>query len=181
VTANGAKALIAGLRRAERTVPLCMRGDLLARLQELQRDLDETNQQRKATASLASGSRSRELAEQIEACRQEMAEHTVVFRLRAMGGRKGSAFRDLQLAHPPRDGVGRDVKYGFNEEIFFDALIRSCVVDPVLDEEDWANLDELSDAQWQILAGAAWAVNAADVDIPFSLSASRALSESDET
>jgi len=172
------KTLLAGLRRAERTVPLCMAGDLLARLQDLQRQLDEATQERKANASLASGSRTREIADEIEAVRVEMAAHTIVFRLRAL---RGAAFRDLQLAHPPREDVARDVRAGFNELTFADALIRACVVDPVLDAEDWAQLDELSDAQWQVLAGAAYAVNAADVDIPFSRSAWQVLAESDAT
>lgn len=172
------KALLATLRPAERTVPVCLRGDLLADLQAAQRDLEQA--QRERSASLAGGGGVRDAAERVEAIQAGMREHTVTFRLRALGGR-GKTFRDMVLAHPPRDGVEKDKLLGFNEESLFLALVRACLVAPVLDEEDWAALEGLNDGQWQQLCGAAWAVNAADVDIPFSRAASRALSESDAT
>ena len=81
--------------------------------------------------------------------------------------------------HPPREDNQTDRALGLNQDTFFDAAIRACAVEPALDKADWDALDEvLSDAQWNTLANAAWAVNARDVDVPFSQRASRILARS---
>jgi len=172
-------ALLDDARPAERTVPVCLRGDLNASLQELQRALDEAERTRASSgASLAGGSPSRGIAEQIETLRAQMHSSTAVFTFRALPRRAWTA---LVAAHPPREGNDHDRAMGMNEETFFEALVRACLIDPVMDDAQWARLDDvLSDAQWQQLTNAAWAINARDVDVPFSSSASRVLATSDD-
>lgn len=171
------KALIAEARLPERSVDVCLRPDLTARLQELERDLATAEEERLKSGSLASGSESRIIAEEIEAVRDQMVEHTLKLRVRALPRR---AFTALIAEHPPRPDNELDKAQGLNTDTFFDALVRSSVAEPALDDADWAALDGvLSDGQWQELASAAWGVNRRDVDVPFSRRASRILSSSE--
>lgn len=170
------KALIASARLPERSVAICFAPDLTAAMQDLERQLEEADARQKASGSLAGGERV-ELAQQMEDVRERMKSNTVDFRLRALPRRRWTA---LVAAHPPREGNERDTMLGLNEETFFEAMVRECVVTPTLDDEDWTTLldDALSDAQWGVLVNAAWAVNARDVDVPFSRAASRILQTS---
>lgn len=169
------KAALAGAKLPERSVELCLRGDLLAQLQDLQRDLIDA-ERAPSDASLADLGTPHRIAEQIQGLREEMAEHSITVRFRALPRRQWSK---LVAAHPPRPDERADVALGVNVETYVDALIRACMVDPVFDDDDWAALDEaLSDAQWQALTAAAWAVNAKDVEVPFSQRASRILASS---
>lgn len=169
-----AKAAIAAAKLPERSVDLCLRGDLVAQLQELQRELVDA--QREDEGSFDGGA-ALPVAQQIQALREEMLEYSVVFKLHALPRRKWTA---MVAAHPPREDNEPDRVMGLNQETFFDALVKACVVDPVLDAADWADLDDrLSDGQWQALVNAAWAVNARDVDVPFSRAASRILANSE--
>lgn len=166
------KATIAAARLPERSVELCLRGDLVAELQELQRDLVDAQREDEVHASLDGGAPV-EIAQKIQALREEMLEYTLVLTLHALPRRKWTG---MVAAHPPRDGNDADKVMGLNQETFFDALVRACVVEPNLDAADWAELDDkLSDGQWQALVNAAWAVNARDVDVPFSRRASQIL------
>lgn len=174
-------AIIDTAKPAEDTLPLCLRGDLVAQFQELDRQR-QAEAEKPPVDSLAAGGRRREIAEAMEALREEMKASTVVFRVRAMPRKK---FRELCDAHQPRlavDGtIHRDDRaLGVNQATFWDPLIRACLVEPVLDEPRLAKLlDEvLSDYQFEQLAGAAFAVNRSDVDIPFSSAAFRDLATS---
>ena len=172
---NDHKAILAGAKLPERSVELCLRGDLVAQLQDLQRDLIEAERQ-PSNASLDDLGTPHRIAEQIQALQHEMAEHSITVLVRALPRRQWSK---LVAAHPPRPDEKADAPLGVNVETYFDALIRACMVDPVFDDDDWAALDEaLSDAQWQALTAAAWAVNARDVEVPFSQRASRILASS---
>lgn len=170
------KALIASARLPERSVAICLQPDLTAAMQDLERQLEEAEARHRASGSLAGGDRV-DLAQQMEDVRERMKSHTVDFRLRALPRRRWTA---LVAEHPPRAGNDRDTAMGLNEETFFEAMVRACVVEPTLDDEDWKTLldDALSDAQWGQLTNAAWAVNARDVDVPFSRLASRTLASS---
>lgn len=167
---------LAAARPAERTVQLCLRGDLQAEFEELDRQLESA---RKAQPdSLAGGTEVVVLSQKIEAVRERMQAATVTFRLRALPRRR---WRQLMAEHPPRrtdDGkpVETDV-IGVNAETFFDPLVRECTVEPQLTEEQWVRLlDEvLSDRQFDLLMGTAWALNRHDVAVPTSRAASRIL------
>ncbi len=170
------KALLASARLAERSVELCLRGDLVAKMQDLHRQLIDAEKLEEAAGSL-DGGQARVLAEQLDAVREEMRAHTVEMTFRALPRRKWTA---LVAEHPPREDNDVDRVGGLNHDSFFDAAVRACLAEPTFDEADWAALDDvLSDAQWNTLANAAWAVNARDVDVPFSQRASRILQSSE--
>lgn len=175
-----AKDIIKGGRLAERSVPVCMRADLVAQHEELDRQLKKAAGEPRD--SLAAGSAVSGLSEQILALEAEMADATIDFRIRAQPEAK---YKALRAAHPPRkDADGkvdeRDLFARFNMDTFWTALLRKSVVEPVLDEEDWVGLlgdDEndgiLSEAQFDKLSLTAFNLNERDVDVPFSAAALR--------
>jgi hypothetical protein len=170
------KKLLADAHLPERTVPICLRGDLVAEHEELERRLKDA--QRRPVDSLE-GNGVGEIVDAIEALEARMKNATVTFRLRAL---PKPAWRDLVAAHPPRktdEGEPHpEDAIGFNTETFFDAITRACLADPVVDNESWDLMagehGRLTDRQLGRLADAAWAVNRGDVDIPFSRAASLA-------
>jgi len=180
IVTRTAKDIIKGGRLAERSVPVCMRADLVAWHEELDRRLQKAVSEPRD--SLAAGSAVSGLSEQILALEAEMADSTIDFHLRAMSRPKWRAFC---AEHPPRktaDGSvdERDLYISVNRDTFFDALIRRSVVAPELDDDDWAELlgdDEhdgkLSDVEYDRVADAAWGLNRRGVDVPFSAAASR--------
>lgn len=198
--AKDIKAMLKAAKLPEDSVPICLRGDLQASFEQAERELAEVERS-KASDSLA-GNGSRAIAERIDALRQDMRENTVEFRFRALHRHVWKALRDR---HPPRlkeDGKPdeRDIFVGVNMETIFDDLIRSCLVEPELDEEDWRVLlgdtDEdrarleaegkpveegtLTDRQWNQLADCAWTLNRGEVSIPFSRAASKILRSASE-
>lgn len=175
-------------RLAERTVPLCLDGALVAEIEAAERELKRLTE-RPPVDSLEGGGELRAAAGRVEQLREQMAESTVEFRLRAIPGNRWQAVLD---EHPPRRDEGgtvdvRDRAIGVNVDSFFPALVRRCLVSPELDDEDWTALfgsDEvdgaLTDRQCDQLYDAAWALNRKEVDVPFSLAASRILASAPE-
>jgi hypothetical protein len=167
--------MMADARLPERTVPICLRGDLTAAHEELERKLEDA--QRRPVDSLE-GNGTGELAEQILALEAAMRDHSYTFVVRAL---PKPAWRKFVAEHGPRvdpvtgDPDAGDVRVGFNQETFYDDVVRACVIDPVLDSAGWTELldTKLTDRQIGDLADAAWAVNRGTVDVPFSHAASR--------
>lgn len=169
------KDIIAGARRPERTVLVCLRADLQDAYGDLERQLMQI--EREGAPSLAGNPRARALAEEQEAVREQMLEHTLKIRLRGLPRREYNA---LVAQYPPRDGNPGDKAMGFNVDDAVEALIRTCTVDPLLDEDDWTNLlDGMTDATYELLTEAAWAVNKRDVSVPFSRAGSQILRTSE--
>lgn len=166
--------LLADAKLPEKTVPVCLRGDLVADFEAADRELEQA--QKKPSTSLA-GSGTATLLERLEALEAEMAEHTYTFRLRAM---PRHAWRELMAAHPPRKGddgelVIEDRITGANRTTVFEPLVRASIVDPELTDAQFAELvGKLTDRQFEDLTTAAWDLNQGSVDIPFSRAASRA-------
>lgn len=159
--------IIASTKPVEKSVTVCVRGDLNVKIEELERELASVKDWK--PASLADASPARALAEQIEATREEMQQHEHVFRFRAQSAK---AWSDLLAKHPPRKG--RDE--AFNPETFGVACVAACAVDPEMTEEQAGKLaDVLNQGQWDDLTSAAWTANVRSVDIPFSLAASAIL------
>jgi hypothetical protein len=166
--------LLAAAKLPEKTVPVCLRGDLAAEHEAAERDLKQA--ERRNGDSLA-GSGVGDLVDRIEELESQMAENQYLFRFRAM---PRPEFRAIVAAHPPRrdpgtnDIVDADRFLLVNAETFFDALIRRCLVDPQLTDDEWVRtVSTLTDHQYNELGSAAWDLNRAEVDIPFSLAASR--------
>lgn len=164
--------IIASAKPKEQTVPVCVRGDLNARIEDLERQLADAQGWKPAT--LAEASPVRALAEQIEACRAEMKEHEHVFRFRAIEPR---AWSDLLAAHPGDKDKG---------EVFNDAFpaaaVAACAVDPVMNVDQVERLSNvLNQGQWDELFTAAWRCNTRSLEIPFSVLASATLSNTEQS
>lgn len=165
--------LLGQAKLPEMTVPICLRGDLAAEHELLDRQLEKLVDQ--PVAKLGGDGRG-ELKQRIQALEAEMESATYPFRLRALSR---PAYREFTADHPPRKTDSgavdeRDEGLGVNAETFFEALIRRCLVDPVLDDDSWARLvDALTDRQYNRLADVAFGLNRRDVDVPFSHAASQ--------
>ena len=189
------EALVRSSRRPERTVPICLRGDLVAEFEDLDRQLaDELAKPSATDKRLGQRPAGQATAEAILALREQMAASTVVFRLRALAPKR---WGELRAEHPPRKGDDGDVLdadgMGVNTDTMFKPLVRESVIYPELSDKAWAMLlaeeepdpDDpdagkrgLSNRQFEDLVGAAWSLNRGAVDIPFSRTASRVMQNS---
>ena len=166
--------LIKGAKLAEDEVPICLRGDLTRRFEALERQLEEA-QDGDEENSMAAGGRALEIAEEMEAVRAEMLEHTHPFAFRALPKQE---YRDLLDKHPPREDHKDDVVMGANLHTFPHVLIQACCIDPVMTLEQVEELCEvLNDGQLYRLFGCALTLNRATVDIPKSVLASEILAK----
>lgn len=164
-----------------RTVPICLRGDLVAEFEELERKLAEVLAKASASTSMEGGLEHVEIVERIEALREEMKSATHVFVLRQLPGKD---YRKLKLSHPPRLGddnevIDQDRVMDANVDSLAEPLLRACCADPVIDDEVWAEIEELSDRQYDDLVNVAFLVNRGRVDVPFSRAASALLQSSE--
>lgn len=166
--------LLKGAKLPEASHPVCLRADLTAEFEAAERELELLRKQPQKTDSLA-GSPAGVLVRRIEEIQQEMTAATYTFRLRAL---PKSKWRALVAAYPPRkdekgEPVPEDAQIGVNREKFLDALIKVSVIDPVMTEEQWAELlDTVTDRQYQDLCDEAWFLNRGEVSVPFSRAAS---------
>ena len=171
---TGLLDLIREAKRPERTVELCLRGDLVGEFEALERRLKEANARRSESFDGSSGTS--EIAGRMELLQAEMRAASATFRLRALGPMRSAS---LLADHPPRKDGDRDKRLGYNPDTFYPALIRECTysiergeetVDPAdLGDEGWAQLFEaLSSQQFDRLFGAAWVLDHDDVEVPTS-------------
>jgi hypothetical protein len=161
-------ALLDDAKIAEKVVPICLRGDLVAEHEALDRQLEQLID--KPVTKLGGDGRG-QLQQQILALEAQMAAATVPFRFRALTRADWHAF---VAEHPPRPDDERDARLGINRATFYEAMVRRCLVEPVVSAEQWERLDKvLTDRQFDQLADAAWGINRRDVDVPFSEAASR--------
>jgi hypothetical protein len=180
-TMKNFKTMLAGAKLPERTVEICLRGDLVAEHEDAERELEAA--EKKPTDSLA-GNGTAKIIERIEALEAEMREATQTFTLRALPHRRSArddrpTHNELKKAHPPRreggEVIAGDEDYGYNVDAFNEALVRLSVVEPELDAADWDDLlAVLSEGQFSKLAVACLFLNRGDIDVPFSHAASRA-------
>ena len=119
--------LIKSARLPENSAPICLRGDLAMRLEQLERDLVDAHDADAAGTSLADGGNARKVAEEIEALQAEMREHTHAFAFRALPTRK---YRDLLEDHPPREDHKDDAIWGANTGTFPQAFALRAVTHP---------------------------------------------------
>lgn len=165
--------IIAEARPAERIVPLCLRGDLNARIQELDQQLVAVKEQsRRGDQSLADGGGERALAEEIEQLRAEMRAHQRNFLVRALPGPDWDA-----LSKPfEKKGGGYDA-----ERLAAPLIAASCVKPSMTAEQVKSLFKVLNSGQRDALFSAAWQVNVGTVDIPFSPAASATLRRPDSS
>lgn len=177
----------------ERTVWLCLKGDLVGRAEEVAAELARRQAQNIATTSLA-GDGTGDLTRELEALTEAMEPFRVPFLVR---GLSRPAYRALVAAHPPRMvGEGTihpdDKEEDINTATFWEALIRACVVSPELTDTRWQKLAHgvpatetekakppvLTDGQISELYSAAIVVCRGTVDVPFFSAVSRLIASS---
>ena len=150
------------------TVSLCLAGDLLAELHDLQRRLPTAPA---LAASLAERSPAAAIEDQIADVRQRMQAATVTFRLQRIHPRAWTTF---YAGRPMRDLV-EESEDAWNDRWFdwlTDLVARTCI-DPVMTAEQVATLvDQLNAESWSELSEAAWALNTGKVSVPFSVAVS---------
>lgn len=162
--------LLAQARLPERTVALCLRGDLQAQYEKLERQLAEAEQK---PGDKLTDQGPRAIAQQIEQLRDQMRGSTVMVTLRALPRRE---WTELVAKHPPKDQ-----SMMWDPDTFGPDLVRRSIVDPALSEDQWTKLDaKLTDAQFGELGSTALDLNRRPVDVPFSHAASRTLRISEQ-
>lgn len=163
----GIEAILGQIRPPERQHRLCLRPDLRARWEDLDRQVRMA--QREAADSLAgSTGRARELAAECRAVEEEMEASTAVLVLRGMPAKE---FSDLLAAHPPRKG--KEDEEAFNPDTFGAPLLAGTVAQPEMSVEQAEQLiGKITNGQWNELFNACWMINRGTVDVPFSQAAS---------
>jgi len=165
-----------GAKLAERTVKIVIDPEAGEALDNLQAKVAAMVRQ-PATATLE-GDPVAEVRRQYEELKSQVVADAEEFRLRALPRR---AFTALKLEYPPREGNAFDKFYDCNYDDVSEALIRRGMVEPVMDDADWAwligdgtpdNPGVLSSGQYDKLAETAWSANRRDVDVPLLLAAS---------
>ncbi len=151
----------------ERTVKVCIRGDLAGRMEELQEQLAQTSTDWEPS-DLSEVHPGRAIVEEMKALREQVKAAEVPFTLRYIGDK---AYSDLMAAHPDKDDT-----QAFNSETFPRALIAASCVDPVMSEEQATQLfEKINEGEIKKLFDAAWDVHNSSEMVPFSLLASALL------
>lgn len=161
-------------RAPERSVQVCMRGDLVSRYEDLERELREVS--KRDVDSFSGTGEATAIVERMQEVQNEMHAAEVTFRFRAIG-----AMPSLELAagHPPRADNARDKSLGYNPTSYYPAVIRAACyaidqgddsLDPAdMSEEDWEALfAALSSQQFDQVFGAAWLCDHQDIEVPTS-------------
>jgi len=150
--------LIANASPPARTVELCLRGDLVAKLEQVTRDLALATANKDAAAVES-------LTKTAAEVRREMAQAVIVVRFEAIPRREWLA---LLAEHPPRDDDATDQRVGFNAATLYEAIVRRSWVAPELAPADLdALLEVVNDGQFNELADAAFSVNTRGAVVPF--------------
>lgn len=159
--------LLAEATPQEEALPLCLRGDLRAQWEELDRDFAAASRQ---AVSLGEPSPAKVIAQRMQELRGEIEAATVQFRLRAVPPRQWSAFRDTRplKGDDQSDEDWENVWHGWICQV----VALSCV-DPVMTPEQADRLSaKLSNRQWVDLTNTAWRLNEERERVPFSAAAS---------
>lgn len=166
------KELMRAARLPERTVSICLRGDLIANIEAREQQLKRAIEDRKTNGRLGTKTDAKALAEQIEADREEMREHTVNFRVRAL---KSAAWREMTAKHRNKDG-GLEIL-----DLMGEAIPASVVEPDDLDAEDWEAFNEnTAPAELGKLIDAVWELNTQGVSVPKSPLASALIRKNDD-
>lgn len=159
--------LMASAKLPTRTVRLCMRGDLAARYAQLQGVLDAAKEAAEnGTGRFDDGAEEVAARAEMQELAAEMEQYTLTLTMQAVS--RGE-YRRIMAACPPKEGDETDAVLGWDREKFPRDLVRRCIADPKLSDEQFARLmDAVTDRQYENLTDAAIAVNRRDVDVPFS-------------
>lgn len=162
---------LAAAALAEHTEKVCLNSKLMAELAVAERlaVTAETASKARAERDAETAANRREVRkyrEAADALRAQVDEQAVELHFRAL---PFPDYNQLVIDHPPRQGDKGDGYYGFNVATMFPALVRACLVDPDLSDEQWERLlAVLNDVTWDRVARAALQVNRGeDARVPF--------------
>ncbi|MEU9349028.1 hypothetical protein AB0D74_48310 [Streptomyces sp. NPDC048278] len=151
----------------ERTVMVCIRGDLAGEAERLAEELTKVNEDWEPS-DLTSEHPARAIAAQLKEARDAARAAEVPFKLRYIGDK---AYSDLLAAHPSEKSEEL-----FDSVSFPRALIAASCVDPEMTEEQVIELFEvINEGEIKKLFDAAWDVHNSSDMVPFSLAASALL------
>ena len=160
--------IIAEAKLPERSITLCLRGDLQAQWEDLERKLQRA--EANSDDTLAGDPEAQALAEQMEALAERMRATERTFLFRGLGSKE---YSDLLAANKAPADKQDEAVDGLDWSTYPTALIAACAVDPAMTFEQAERLSNvLTNRQWDDLFSTALACNRSKVDVPFSLSAS---------
>lgn len=126
--------LIASASRPRRSVSLCLRGDLVARIEQVDERIAGAKRRRR-------NSMAQEDTASLEAERDALVEEakaaTVEF---VLEGPPRSVVRQLMVDNPARDGDDDDRRAGYNRDAFSWGLLRAGLVEPELTDDQFVSL-----------------------------------------
>jgi hypothetical protein len=154
----------------EESVPLCLRGTLVAEFERLEQELLAAPTQ---ATSLGDIPQAAEIARRMDALRDDMRAATAEFRLRARPAREWS---DFFATKPEQDASQDKVVFEDAWHAWLCQMVADTCYQPTMTAGQVDKLSKkLSGNQWTRLTDAAWAVNAQQQSIPFSAAASAVL------
>jgi hypothetical protein len=129
--------------RPEFVVPLVLRADIAAQIDELENKLLELRHEELDT--LAGDPRAKQIADEIAALIEESKDSTIKIKFRGLRRKQWS---DLLAKYPPTDPT----KFRYDPKIF-EAAVPECWVEPDIDDDTRDKLlEELTDGQWDTSA-----------------------------
>lgn len=158
----------------ESVVTLCLRGDLVAEYEDLERRLDSASE---TVESLGDVSPAAEIRARMVDLARDMVSGSVTFRLRAMTAKAWSDLfaRQPDMPKPDDEGKVADADADVYRAGMFDwfrLVVAATCCEPEMTPEQAGELaDVLSHVQWDELATAAWNLNTGKQTIPFSVAA----------
>ncbi len=160
--------------RPATVVSLCLDGEALGEIRELEKQLDNAP----VPTNLGEPSVAHQIREQIEAVQERCRESMVDFKLRAI---RGPDWAPFWATRPIPDKDESSEEFGGRWFTFVCDLVSRSVVDPAMTPEQVAELaDELPQDSWNELSDEAWTLNTNKVSVPFSAAVSALTSSSDE-
>lgn len=161
--------VLAQVRPKRTTVRVCLRGDLLAQHEQLERELAEA---RRVDLTENSHDTAPAVARKVADLEQQITDAEIAFTFSAIGQKN---WTDLLVRHRPTEEDRAD-RYEFNPRTFPQAAIAASATEPKMTVEQANQLFEvLNFGQWQSLWSACLAVNVEGTDVPFSAAASAVL------
>lgn len=160
----------------EESTEICLRPDLLEAWDVATDELQDAVAKGMTGARVGSKPKAqKEAAEKVQAIEAEIAAASATFRFRAL---PKDEWRALCDDHPPRKGNEVDQFTGYDRDAVLDAAVRASLVDPVFDDESWAEFAQVVNAgEWEELRKTANSVNRGVVDPPKSALASQILTK----
>ena len=144
----------------EETLPLCLAGNLVGELADLQRQRAEAG----PATSIGERSPAAVIDEQICELAERMKAATVVFRLRAMDGKKWDT---LYATLPTRGKDETDEVWQPRLFVWVAQMVSLTCVDPVMTPEQVGDLvDRLHGLAWARLSNKCWGLNQGEVEVP---------------